>query len=76
MDSALADWLEGEAKRLHCTKSKIMRETLAARRNGGRRRVGKRKPTLHEMMQEYCGIIKGGPKDYASNRKYLRGFGE
>jgi len=32
--------------------------------------------SLHEAMKEYCGAIKGTPPDYASNPKYMEGFGE
>jgi len=32
--------------------------------------------SLHEAMKDYCGAIKGAPSDYASNPKYMEGFGE
>ena len=38
---------------------------------------GKRRPpsSLHEAMQDSCGIIAEGPSDYATNPDYLDGFG-
>jgi predicted transcriptional regulator len=69
IDSALDHWLESEAKKLGRTKSEIAREALAQRRKG------LQKQSIHELMREFCGTIKDGPKDYASNRKYLKGFG-
>ena len=69
IDERLNHWLANEARRLGRTKSDIAREALEQKRNGGGRR------SLHDIMQDVCGVIKGGPKDYASNRKYLRGFG-
>ncbi len=32
-------------------------------------------PSLHEMMKECCGIATAAPADYATNPKYLEGFG-
>lgn len=40
---------------------------------------GKQKPrpgSLHDLLQDLCGIIKDGPDDLASNPKHLEGFGE
>jgi len=31
--------------------------------------------SLHEKMQKYCGIIKDGPDDLASNPRYLDDYG-
>jgi len=31
--------------------------------------------SLHEKMQKFCGIIKDGPEDLASNPKYLDDYG-
>jgi hypothetical protein len=69
IDENLDSWLTNEAKKLGRTKSEIAREALAGRRKGNQ------KQSIHQMMQEFCGSIKGGPKDYASNRKHLKGFG-
>ena len=32
--------------------------------------------SLHEKMQKFCGIIKDGPEDLASNPKYLDDYGK
>ncbi len=69
IDPALDQWLEEEAKKLGRTKSEIAREAL------DQRRQGLKKQSIHELMQEFCGSIKGGPKDFATHRKYLKGFG-
>jgi len=31
--------------------------------------------SLHERMQEFCGIIKDGPPDLSTNKKYFDDFG-
>jgi len=69
VDPALDQWLETEAKKLGRTKSDIAREALR------RQRAGNGQQSLHDVMKEYCGTIKGGPRDYASNRKHLKGLG-
>jgi len=32
-------------------------------------------PTFHDLMQDCCGIIADAPADYATNPKYMEGFG-
>jgi hypothetical protein len=32
--------------------------------------------SLHELMQDFCGIMTDGPPDLATNPKYFDGFGE
>jgi hypothetical protein len=32
--------------------------------------------SLHDVMQDLCGIIKDGPSDLATNPKYFEGFGK
>ena len=34
-----------------------------------------RKGSLHEALQDLCGIIKDGPPDLSTNRKYFDHFG-
>jgi hypothetical protein len=73
IDRTLDRWLTDEAKRLGRTKSDLIRETLDRQRNG----KPKRSPSVHELAKDYCGIIKGGPRDVSTNmRKYLAGFGK
>jgi hypothetical protein len=38
--------------------------------------VKPRPGSLHERMQEFCGIIKDGPSDLSTNPKYFDGFGK
>ena len=70
IDETLDGWLNQEAKRLGRTKSEIVRQTLSQQRNE------KKMPTLHDRMKDFCGIIKGGSRDLATNPKYMKGFGE
>ena len=63
--------LEAVARQRRVPKSQIVREALTAS-------FRKRKPTVSafDLIKDACGIIKGGPKDYASHSRHLRGFGE
>ena len=73
LDRGLDRWLTEEAKRLGRTKSALIRETLDQVRTG----KAKRRPSFHDRAKDFCGLIKGGPKDLSKNtRKYLAGFGE
>ncbi|MBI3848999.1 MAG: ribbon-helix-helix protein, CopG family [Verrucomicrobia bacterium] len=70
VDDGLGHWLEREAKKLGRTKSDIAREALERKRNG------QSGSSVHDLMQDVCGVIKGAPRDMARNtRKYLRGIG-
>jgi hypothetical protein len=42
------------------------RETSAQRTTG---------PSVHDLMQDCCGITKDAPADYATNPKYMEDFG-
>lgn len=33
-------------------------------------------PTLHDLMQDCCGVSEPTPPDYSRNAKYLDGFGQ
>jgi hypothetical protein len=68
-DESLDSWLRAEAKKLGRRKSDIAREALE------RRRSGQQGQSIHEIMRDVCGVIKGAPRDYASNRKRLKGLG-
>jgi len=37
--------------------------------------VKPRPGSLHEKGQDFCGIIKEGPSDLSTNKKYFDGFG-
>jgi len=32
-------------------------------------------PSFHDLMQDCCGIVTSAPADYATNPKYMEGFG-
>ena len=34
-----------------------------------------RKPSLHDLMKDGCGIVDSGVPDLASNKKHMEGFG-
>lgn len=40
-----------------------------------KRRVKPRPGSLHDLMQDFCGIIKGAPPDLSTNKKYFDDFG-
>jgi len=69
IDAKLHRWLAGEAKRLGCTKSELVRNTLIQLSE-------KKRPSLHDRMKGVCGVING-PRDLSESMdKYLEGFGE
>ena len=63
--------LEAVARQRRVPKSQIVREALAASF-----RKNKTKVSAFDLIKDVCGVAKGGPKDYASHPKYLKGFGE
>ena len=70
IDPALHGWLAKESKRLGRSKSAITRDALEQSRRK------KDAPSCHELMQDVCGSLRSGVKDLATNRKYMKGFGE
>ena len=69
VDESLDHWLKAEAKKLGRTKSEIAREALELRRNG------QQGQSMHDIMKDVSGVIKGGPRDLSTNRKYLKHLG-
>jgi hypothetical protein len=63
--------LSALARQRRVPKSQIVREALAASF-----RKTKSKMSAFDLMKDVCGIVKGGPRDYASHRRHLKGFGE
>jgi hypothetical protein len=63
--------LEALARQRRVPKSQIVREALAATFREGKPRV-----SAFDLMKDVCGMVKGGPKDYASHPRYLQGFGK
>lgn len=67
----LSAHLEAAARQRRVSKSQIVREAIAASL-----RKKKWAVCAFDLIKDACGIIKGGPKDYASHRRHLKGFGE
>src|SRR5438046_7921341 len=63
--------LEATARQRRVPKSQIVREALAAT-------FRKNKPSVSafDLVKDVCGIVKGGPKDYASHPRHLQRFGK
>lgn len=61
--------LEALARQRRVSKSQIVREALAATFRKGKSRV-----SAFDLMKDVCGVVKGGPKDYASHPRHLQGF--
>ena len=63
--------LEAAARQRRVPKSQIVREAIVAS-------LKRKKPSVSafDLIKHACGIITGGPKDYASHRRHLKGFGE
>jgi predicted DNA-binding protein len=70
IDYSLYHWLETQSKRLGRSKSAITREALE------RSRQRKDGPSCHDLMKDVCGSLRSGVKDLATNKKYMKGFGE
>ena len=66
--------LKLRAKEIGSSKSEFIRETLVRelRPKRGRRERG---PTFLELAGDLIGSVKGGPRDLASNKKYMKNFG-
>lgn len=62
--------LEAVARQRRVPKSQIVREALAASF-----RKTKPKVSAFDLIKDACGIVKGGPRDYASHPRHLKGFG-
>ena len=63
--------LDAAARQRRVSKSQIIREAIMAV-------LRKKKPALSafDLIKDACGIIQGGPKDYASDSRHLREFGK
>ena len=53
-------------------KSVVVREAIEENLVEQRKRV---ELSAYEQMKGACGIVKGGPRDLATNRKPMEGFG-
>ena len=63
-------WLTSESKRLQLSKSEITRLALEKLRKGDTF------ISVHDLMKDVCGTIKGAPRDLSTNPKYMDGFGK
>ncbi|HZV36451.1 MAG TPA: hypothetical protein VFB72_17880 [Verrucomicrobiae bacterium] len=70
IDAALHQELERQARRLGLSKSAVTRNAL---KESFRK---KRAPSCHDLMAAACGSLKNAPSDLATNKKYLKGFGD
>lgn len=64
--------LTQSAKARRVTKSSIVRESLEKGLHGDPTRA----VSCYDLARDLAGIVKGLPKDLASNPKYMEGFGE
>ena len=71
-DDLLAD-LVREAKARRVSKSALVRESVEA---ALRRRPRGGGASCYDLARDLAGIVKGLPRDVASNPKYMEGFGE
>jgi hypothetical protein len=72
LTAPLAGQLAAVAKRRGVTKSAVVREALERYLTNGRRSTP---PTVHELIADLIGSVKGGPADLATNAAHLEGFG-
>jgi len=70
IDADLYAWLEKQSKKSGRSKSAITRDALK------KSRQQKTEPSCHDLMQDACGSFRSGVKDLATNKKYMKGFGE
>lgn len=54
------------------SKSDLVREAIEENLKKEKRRT---RVSAYEVMKDACGIIKGKPRDLATNPKHLKGFG-
>jgi hypothetical protein len=71
LDEPSDQWLTAHARKLGRTKSDIVRDLIARHRTA---KHGRR--TLHDVMKDVCGIVKGAPRDLSTNRKHLADMGK
>jgi hypothetical protein len=74
LPAELRNHLTAEARRAGKTPARFIRETLEKRlrpaileTQGG--------TSLYELTRDLCGSVGGGPRDLASNKKHLNGYG-
>jgi len=68
LDAELDEELEQEAKRLRRSKGEVIREAL-------RQRLKRPRPSAYDAFRKVVGIVKNGPPDLSTNKKYLADLG-
>jgi hypothetical protein len=74
MPDELKGQLTAAARRSGKTPARFVRETLEQRLKARRARSPGR-ASLYEMSRDLCGSVTGGPRDLASNKRHLAGYG-
>ena len=64
--------MERESSRRGLSKSRLVREALERALGQGRQIPG---ATVYDLTRDLCGSARGGPRDLASNKKHLAGYG-
>jgi hypothetical protein len=62
------------ARRSGKTPARFVRESVEARLAGAPLHAG-RGVSLYELSRDLCGSVSGGPRDLASNKAHLNGYG-
>ncbi len=65
--------LEFIAKKRGTNKSEVVRRSLEQTLNGT---SSKDELSCYDLVKDLIGSIKGGPRDLATNPKYMKGFGQ
>jgi len=64
--------LEAIAQKRGISRSEFVREAIERDLERQKNQV---KPSAWDVMREACGILKGGPRDLATNPTHLKDFG-
>ena len=74
LPDALKEQLALAARRSGKNPARFVRETLEHRLNATRSRTTGGL-SLYELSRDLCGVVEGGPRDLAANKKHLNGYG-
>ena len=80
MDDDLYRWLKNESKKHGTSMAAIFRQALhdCMRRTGKslRRMKSGNGKSCYDSTKDLCGSFRSGVPDLATNKKYMKGFGE
>ncbi|MGE5208235.1 MAG: hypothetical protein ACM3KL_02770 [Alphaproteobacteria bacterium] len=65
--------MESESSRRGQTKSRLIREVLE---DAFGQKTKIQTATVYDLTRDLCGSVRGGPRDLASNKKHLVGYGK